>query len=65
MNRNSKTIRSHSLTGIHTLKCQILTTAGRWFDADGNAGKSAIKELRASGHVIEYNRERGSYRLTP
>jgi hypothetical protein len=63
MNRDAKNIKSNSRIQIHTCKCQIMTTNGRWFDADGHVGKTAIKELRTSGWAIEYNKERGSYRI--
>ncbi len=64
MNRDSKNISSSVRPQIEMTKGHIRTSAGRWFDCDGYVGKTAIKELRASGVKIEHDRIRGSYRLS-
>lgn len=64
MNRDAKNISSSLRPLIEMSKGHIRTSGGRWFDADGYVGKTAIKELRKSGWSIEYNRDRGSYRIT-
>jgi hypothetical protein len=63
MNRDAKNISSSVRPQIEMTKNNIRNSAGRWFDADGCVGKTAIKELRQYGIQIEYNRARGSYRL--
>lgn len=64
MNRDAKNISSSLRPQIEMTKGHIRTSGGKWFDADGYVGKTAIKELRAGGWNIEYNKDRGSYRIT-
>jgi hypothetical protein len=63
MNRDAKNIRTTCRPQIDNIKLAILTSAGRWFDIYGHAGTTALRELRRTGHRIEYNRTRASYRL--
>ena len=63
MNRDAKNISSSLRPQIETTKGHIRASNGKWFDADGYVGKTAIKELRAAGWIIEYDRTRGSYRV--
>lgn len=58
-----KTISSSLRPQIELCKGHILTSGGRWFDADGYVGKTAVRELRQSGTNIEYDPNRQSYRV--
>lgn len=62
MNRDAKNISSSLRPQIEMTKGHIRNSGGKWFDADGYVGKTAIKELRAAGWEIKYNKDRGSYR---
>lgn len=63
MNRDAKCISRSLRPRIEIFKNHIRNSGGRWFDADGYVGKTAVRELRAAGLHITYNRERGSYRI--
>lgn len=65
MNRDAKNISRSLRPQIEMIKTSILTSAGRWFDADGYTGKTALRELRAAGLRILFDRARSSYRLIP
>ena len=55
MNRDAKNISSSLRPQIETIKGYIVDSV-RPFDGDTYAFKTAIKELRAAGHLIERRR---------
>lgn len=57
-----KRIKSNIRSAIDATKGNIISSFG-WFDVDGYIGRTAIRELRASGYEIRYDNKRGSYRV--